>query len=117
MYDFCYDYVKPKYSEKAIVYIIYIKIYHIYRDIAEGIETRFEISNYELDRPLLKIKNKKVIGLMRDELGGRIMAKFVGLRVKTYSYLIDDGSEDKKGKTTKKCIIKKNLNLKIIKAV
>ena len=117
MYDFCYDYVKPKYSEKAIVYIVCIKIYHIYRDIAEGVETRFETSNYELDRPLLKIKNKKVIGLMRDELGGKIMAKFVGLRAKTYSYLIDDGSEDKKGKTTKKCILKKNLNLKIIKAV
>ena len=116
MYDFCYDYVKPKYSEKAIVYIIYIKIYHIYRDIAEGVETRFEISNYELDRPLLKIKNKKVIGLMKDELGGKIMAKFVELWAKTYSYLIDDGSEDKKGKTTIKCIIKRKLKFENYKS-
>ena len=40
---------------------------------------------------------------MKDELGGKIMVKFVELWAKTYSYLIDDGSENKKGKTTKKC--------------
>ena len=50
---------------------------------------------------------------MKDEFGGKIMTKFVGLRAKTYSYLIDDGSEDKKGKGTKN----KTLNLNIIKIV
>ena len=60
---------------------------------------------------------KKVIGLMKDELSGKIMTKFGGLRAKTYSYLIDDSSKDKKAKDTKKCVIKKNLNLKIIKSV
>ena len=44
---------------------------------------------------------------MKDELVGKTMTKFVGLRVKTYSYSIDDGSEDKKAKGTKKCVIKK----------
>ena len=53
-----------------------------------------------------KGKNKKVIGLMKDELGGKIMTKFVGLGAKTYSFLIDDDSEDKKAKGTKKFIIK-----------
>ena len=53
-------------------------------------------------------KNKKVIGLMKDELGGKTMTKFVGLRAKTYSYLIDDG-KDKKAKGTKKCVIKRKL--------
>ena len=43
---------------------------------------------------------------MKDELGREIMIKFVGLRAKTYSYLIEDGSEDKKEKGTKKCVIK-----------
>ena len=52
-----------------------------------------------------KGKNKKVVGLMNDELG-KIMAKLVGLRAKTYSYLIDDGSEDEKPKGIKKCVIK-----------
>ena len=52
-----------------------------------------------------KGKNKKVVGFMNDELG-KIMAKLVGLRAKTYSYLIDDGSEDEKAKGIKKCVIK-----------
>ena len=42
---------------------------------------------------------------MKDELGGKIMTKFVGLRAKTYSYLVDEGSEDKKAKGTKTCVI------------
>ena len=80
------------------IYIVYIKTDGIYKAIAGDVETRFDTSNYELDRPLPKIKNKKVIGLMKDELGGKIMKKFVELRAKSYSYLIDEGSEDKKSK-------------------
>ena len=51
-------------------------------------------------------KNKKVIGLFKDELGGTIMKEFVAFRVRTYSYLMDDDSEHKKTKGTKKCVIK-----------
>ena len=74
----------------------------IYKDNAEDVETRFDTSNYETYRPLRKGKNKIVIVLMKDELGGKIMKKFVGLREETYSYLINDGSEDKKAKGAKK---------------
>ena len=56
-----------------------------------------------------KGKNKKVIGLMKDELGGKIMIEFVALRPKSYSYLMDDGGSDKKAKGTKKCAIKQRL--------
>ena len=84
--------------------IVYIKTDDIYKEIAEDVETRFDTSNYELDRPLPKVKKKK-IGLMKDELGGKIMKQFLGLRAKTYSDLIDDASEDKKAKGTKKCVI------------
>ena len=77
-------------------FIVYIKTDHIYEDIAEDVEIRFDTSNYELDRLLPKGKNKKVIGLIKDELGGKIMTKFVGLRAKINSYLIDDSSENKK---------------------
>ena len=76
-------------------FIAYIKTDNIYKDIGEDVETRFDTSNYELVRPLPKGKNRKVIGLMKDELGGKIMTKFAGLRAKTYSYLIDDGSDKK----------------------
>ena len=53
---------------------------------------------------------------MKDELGIKIITKFVGVRAKTYSYLIDEDSEDKKAKGPKKCVIKKTLKLKIIKS-
>ena len=79
-----------------------------YKDIAEYIETRFDNLNYELDRPFPIGKNKKAIKLMKDELGRKIMKKFVGLRAKTYSHLIDNGGEDKKANDTKMCHKKKN---------
>ena len=65
------------------------------------IETRFDTSKYELEIPLPKGKKKKVIGLMNDELGRKFMTKFVGSRTKSYSYLADDSSEDKKQRTQK----------------
>ena len=60
-------------------FVVHVKTDDIYKDIAEDVETRFDTSNLELDRPLLKGKNKKVIGLMKDELGGQVMKEFVGL--------------------------------------
>ena len=64
-------------------FIVYIKTDVMYKGIAEDVETRFDNSNYELDRPLSKEKNQKVLRLMKDKLGGKTMAKFVGLRAKT----------------------------------
>ena len=85
-------------------FIVYIKIDDIYKDLAEDVETRSDTSNYELDRPIPKGKNNKGIGLLEDELGGKIITKFVGLRAKTNGYLIDDVSEDKKSKKTQKSV-------------
>ena len=87
--------------------MVHIKIDDIYKDIAEDVKTRFDTSNYELDRPLPEGKNKKVSGLMKDDLNGKIMKKFAELRGKTYSCLIDDDSKDKKSKSTKVCDKKK----------
>ena len=114
MYEFWYDYIKPKYGDNTKLcytdtgsFIIHIKTEDFYKDIANDVEKRFDTSNYEVDRPLPTGKNKKVIGLMKDELGGRIITEFVALRPKTYSYLTDDCEEDKKAKGTKKCVIKR----------
>ena len=114
MCEFWYDYMKPKYDNKVrLCYtdtdscIINIKTNDFYEDIASDVENRFDTSNYEVNRPLPMGKNKKVIGLMKDELGGKVIAEFTTLRPKTYSFLTDDGKEDKKAKGTKKCVIKK----------
>ena len=114
MYEFWYDYMKPKYNDSVRLcymdtdsFIMNIKTNGFYEDIASDVENRFDTTNYEVKRPLLMGKNKKVIGLIKDELGGKINTDIVILRPKTYSFLTDDGKEDKKAKETKKCVIKK----------
>ena len=106
--------MKPKYNDNVKLcymdkdsFIMNIKKNNFYEDIASDIENRFDTSNYEVNRPLPTGKNKKIIDLMKDELGGKIIKEFVTLRPNTYSFLTDDGKEDKKAKGTKKCIIKK----------
>ena len=78
-----------------------------YKDIVNVVDKRFDTSNYEVNRPLPTGQNKKVIRLMKDELGAKIITEFVTLRPKTYSYSTDDGKEDKKAKGTKKCVKKR----------
>ena len=90
MYEFHYNYMKKKYKESdlKLLYmdtdsLVYnIKTEDFYKDIAEDVETRFNMSGYEPSRPLPIGKNKKVIGLMKDELGGKIMKEFISLRPK-----------------------------------
>ena len=77
---------------------IHIKTENVFKDIANDVEKRLDTSNYAIERPLRKGKNKKDMGLMNDELGEKIMTEFVGLRPKTCSYLTEDGNSDKKGK-------------------
>ena len=122
IYEFWYDYMKPKYNDNVRLcymdtdsFVMHIKTNDFYKDIASDVENRFDTSSYEVNRPLPTGKNKKVIGLMKDELGGKIITEFVALRPKTYSFLTDDGKEDKKAKGTKKCVIKKMIKLMIIR--
>ena len=114
MYEFWHDYMKPKYNDNVKLcymdtdsFVMNIKTNYFHKDIANDVEKRSDTSNYEVNRPLPIGKNKKVIGLMKDELGGKIITEFVTLRPKTYSYLTDDDKEDKKAKGTKKCVIKR----------
>ena len=86
MYEFHYDCMKQKYPEGLTRFymdtdsLIYdIETDDFYKDIAEDVKDRFDTSGYNPDRPLPVGLNKKVIGLMKDELGGAIMTKFVTL--------------------------------------
>ena len=108
---------RDKYGEKTKLcymdtdnFIAYIKTDDIYKDIGEDLVTRFDTSNNELDRSLPKGKNKEEIALMKYELVGKIMIKFVGLRAGLIiGYIIHDSSEDKNPKGTKKCALKRKL--------
>ena len=117
MNDFWYDYIKPKYQDNAKLcymdtdsFIIRIKTEDFYDDIADVVEKWFDTSDYDddVDRQLPKGMNKRVIGLMKDKLGGKIMITFVALRPKTYSYLTDDDKNVKKNKRNKEMCNKKN---------
>ena len=104
--------MKPKYGEN-LYHMDTESLYFawdIYSDIGKDDETGFETSNYEFDRQLLKGKNKKGIGLIKDKLGRKIMIDFALLRPKRYSYWADENDEGEKAKGTKKRCQKK-LNL------
>ena len=118
MYDFWYDYIKPKYQDNVKLccmdtdsFIIHTKAEDFYEDIDDDVEKWYDTSNRDddVDRPLPIGMNKKVIGLMKDELGGKIMIELVALRPKTYSYLTDDDKIIKKAEGTKKCFTKRIL--------
>ena len=114
MCEFWYDYMKPKCNGNVRLcymdtdsFIMNIKTNDFYKDMSDDVDNRFDTSNYEIKRPLSIGKNKKIIGLMKDKLGGEIITEFIALRLKTYSYLTDNDKIDKRAKGTKKCVIKK----------
>ena len=122
MYEFHYDYMVPKYGKKLdLCYmdtdsLIYnIEMEDFYKDIAEDVPARFDTSGYNPDRPLPIGLNKKVIGLMKDELGGEIMTEFTTLRPKMYAFRTGS-AESEKCKGIKKCIIRKTIRFKDYKA-
>ena len=118
MYDFNYNYIKPKYGDSAKLLftdtdsLAYeIQTEDFYRDISSDVELRFDTSNYPKDHPsgILTGVNKKVIGMFKDEASGKQIAEFVGLRAKLYSYRVEDSYEEKKCKGVKKAVIKKTI--------
>ena len=120
MYEFHYDYMRPKYGSKVNLcymdtdsFVYEIETEGFYRDIAKDVKKRLDTSEYSKnDNRLLPIgENEKVIGLMRDDLGGKIMTEFVvALRAKMYAYRkIDKEVEKKRCKGTKKCVVSEGL--------
>ena len=111
--------MRPKYGSKFKLcymdtdsFVCEIETERFYKDIAEDVKKWFDTSGYSKgdNRPLPIGENKKVIGLMKDELGGKIMAEFVALRAKMYAYRkIEKEVEEKRRKGTKKCVVSEGL--------
>ena len=89
MYQFWCDYIKPKYKDKAKLcymdtdsFVIHIFTEDFFEDINNDVERWFDTSNYDKNdkRPLQTGMNKKVIGMFKDKLGGKIMKEFCALR-------------------------------------
>ena len=102
-YEFWYDYIKPKYRDRTKLcytdtdtFVIHIKSEDIFEDIFNDVQRWFDTSNHDEHdkRPLPIGKNKKVPGLLKDELGGKIITEVVTLRAKTYTYLVDGYDDD-----------------------
>ena len=96
-----------------IVLLFTLKQKIFFEDISSDVEKWYDTSNYDKDdkRTLSIGKNKKVPGLFKDELGGKIITEFVALRAIACSYLDDYGNENKKSKDTKRCVIKQKTHV------
>ena len=121
MYDFVYNYIKPMYGPRAKLLmtdtdsLIYeIKTNDFYKDISEDVESKFDTSEFDKDHPAIKDfgfkvgKNKKVIGMFKDETGGKQIIEFIGLRSKLYSYKLHE-KEHKRCKGVKKSVVAKTI--------
>ena len=118
MYDFHYNYVKRKNVDKAKLLftdtdsLMYeIETEDFYKDISADVKHRFDTSDYPPNHPsgIPSGINKKVLGMFKDEAGGKVIDEFVGLRAKLYSYKMLEGEESKKCKGVKKSVIKKSI--------
>ena len=119
MFDFHYNYIKKKYKDKAELLFtdtdsLMFQIYtdDFYKDISHDILTKFDTSDYPPDHPsgIPTGVNKKVIGMFKDEVAGKQITCFVGLRPKLYSFRIEEDKEVRKCKGIKKNVIKKKLD-------
>ena len=118
MYDFHYNYIKRKYGDKAILLFTdtdnlkyLLQTEDFYKHISENLKDKFDTSNYLPNHPsgIPSGLNEKVLGMFKDEAGGKVIDEFVGLRAKLYSYKMLEGEESKKCKRIKKSVVKKSI--------
>ena len=118
MYDFHYNYIKPKYEEKAKLlftdtdsFMYEIETEDFYKDISKDVKDRFDTSDYPENHPsgIPTGINKKVLGMFKDEAAGKIIKEFVGLRAKLYSFIMEDGKENKRCKGVKKQVVESSI--------
>ena len=119
MFDFHYNYIKNKYGKKAELLFtdtdsLMFQIYtdDFYKDINPDVREKFDTSDYPSIHPsgIITGVNKKVIGAFKDEVAGKQITHFVGLRPKLYSYKVEDEKDLKKCKGIKKNVVKKSID-------
>ena len=115
MYDFYYNQLKKQYGEHCqLLYtdthslLLEIQTEDVYKDMGASAGL-YDTSDYPKDHPQYSEENKKVVGKMKDECAGRLIAEYVGLRPKMYSILEADGRNIKKAKGVKKSVVRKNI--------
>ena len=118
MFDFHYNYIKPKYGNHAKLlftdtdsFLYEIQTEDFYKDISGDVRDRFDTSDYPEGHPsgIPTGINKKVLGMFKDEAAGKIIKEFVGLRAKLYSYKMEQGKENKPCKGIKKAVVEKSI--------
>ena len=118
MFDFHYNYIKPKYGNKAKLlftdtdsFLYEIQTEDFYKDISGDVKNRFDTSDYPEGHPseIPTGINKKVLGMFKDEAAGKNIKEFIGLRSKLYSYKMEEGKENKKCKGIKKAVVEKSI--------
>ena len=118
MYDFHYQYIKPKYGEKAKLLftdtdssMYEIETEDFYKDISKDVKDRFDTSDYPENHPsgIPTGINKTVLGMFKDEAAGKNIKEFVGLRAKLYSFIMEDGKENKRCKGVKKQVVESSI--------
>ena len=118
MFDFHYNYIKPKYGNNAKLLftdtdsLFYeIQTEDFYKDISGDVKDRFDTSDYPENHPsgIPTGINKKVLGMFKDEAAGKIIKEFVGLRSKLYSFIMEDGKENKRCKGVKKQVVENSI--------
>ena len=118
MYDFHYNYIKPKYGAKAKLlftdtdsFMYEIETEDFYKDISKDVKDRFDTSDYPENHPsgIPTGINKKVLGMFKDEAAGKRIKEFVGLRAKLYSFIMEDGKENKRCKGVKKQVVESSI--------
>ena len=119
MYDFHYNYIKNKFNDKATLLftdtdsLAYeIETEDFYKDISGDVHGFFDTSNFPKGHSSgIEVGcNKKVVGMFKDEAGGKIISEFVGLRAKLYAYKMHEGKEEKRCKGVKKAVVKRSIN-------
>ena len=118
MYDFHYNYIKPKYGAKSKLlftdtdsFMYEIETEDFYKDISKDVKDRFDTSDYPENHPsgIPTGINKKVLGMFKDEAAGKRIKEFVGLRAKLYSFIMEDGKENKRCKGVKKQVVESSI--------